>query len=236
MTEKATPRIDELITDATPTGNRWGEDEPTKEEMARRVEFYATRLEHYGYDRRNPKAFKILARYFASYYRGTAQKGLCLIGDTGRGKTMAFKIMNKLFNVRLIHAYDMCEKWQRYDAKERGDFWEWLQGSYVNNAFHGDKYLRIDRLCHDAIIDDLGAEPTMSDYGVKQEIQACIQQKRLNQFELPRGAFTHYASNLAIDGSGPETLLSRYGKRFVSRLKQMCYIVHVDGKDWRIEG
>jgi DNA replication protein DnaC len=215
--------------------NRFGISNPPREEIERKKRFYADRLMAYGFDQRDQKSFDRLAYYLAVYYLGIATKGICLMGNTGSGKTMAMQILNKLTGVRMYTAYDLSEEWQKFGVDNRRDFWEMLRGQFIDHSTYlGDKYKPLDRLFADIIIDDVGTEPTMSDYGVKQEIMNAIIDKRYAMFKQSRGAFTHLSLNLKIRGDGPESMQGRYGKRSISRIYEMCNVIHFSSQDQRM--
>jgi hypothetical protein len=141
---------------------------------------------------------------------------------TGRGKSFAFKIMKKLFRLRVYQASELVEQWQVFGVKQRYQLYEMLNGNYSDRG-----QPEIDKLWRDCCIDDIGTEPILNEYGTKQEVLDTIIQKRTRDFE-DSGARTHLAINL-----NPEMLRERYGVRFESRLHQICHVVTLRGDDRR---
>ena len=207
--------------------NASNQPEVTPERFQKSVDFYRSRFIHHGYDDREPFNVTAITRYCAHLYHGTTAKGLCLIGETGRGKTFAFKIMKKLFMLRIYQANDLVEMWQRCGVKDRDDFWKELLGHRPTFDNIPDY---IKDLWRDICIDDAGAEPTLNEYGTKMEVLDTIIQRRTRMFE-DYGARTHLAINLT-----PEMIQDRYGKRFESRLHQLCHVIELRGDDRRKDG
>jgi len=189
-----------------------------------RTEFYKERFMHHGYDDREPYNLRVISEYCAELYSGTSrsQKGLCLMGLTGRGKTLAFSIMKKLFRLRVYQAADLVELWQVHGVKNRYEIYELLKGNYSDRGQPA-----IDVLWRDRCIDDIGTEPILNEFGTKQEVIDTIIQKCCNEFR-DCGARTHMAVNLT-----PKMFIERYGVRAESRLHQMCHVVTLRGNDRR---
>lgn len=189
-----------------------------------RTAFYKARFMHHGYDDREPYNLRVISEYCAELYSGTgnAQKGLCLMGLTGRGKTLAFDVMKKLFRLRVYQAADLVELWQVHGVKNRYEIYDLLKGNDTNRG-----QPEIDRLWRDRGIDDIGTEPTLNDFGTKQEVLDTIIQKCCKEFQ-ECGARTHMAVNLT-----PKMFIERYGVRAESRLHQMCHVVTLRGDDRR---
>ncbi len=76
----------------------------------------------------------------------------------------------------------------------------------------------------DTVIDDLGAEPVVNEYGVKRDI---VVEYVCRLHAKGRGRL-FITTNL-----GGEELAARYGGRFVSRLKDLCVPVRFTGNDKR---
>jgi len=190
--------------------------------ISKRAAFYKARFMLYGYDDREPYNINAISDYCARLYSGTASKGLCLMGQPGRGKTLAFSIMKKLFRLRIYQAADLVELWQIHGAKNRYEIYEMLKGNYSDR-----QQSAIDCLWRDRCIDDIGTEPTLNDYGTIQEVIDTIIQKCASEF-VDCGARTHMAVNLT-----PEMFITRYGVRTESRLHQMCHVITLRGEDRR---
>ena len=139
----------------------------------------------------------------------TNDKGLMLIGDCGRGKSLILNyVLPVLFRmhdrtVRPVHAQDL--------------------GRVFPNSIVTETYL--DRLLRTnyPIIDEVGVEPMMNDYGEKTEGLNMI----LNAAE-------RYHRPVFISTNLTELqLLDRYGERTVDRLAHLCRTVHFKGDSLR---
>ncbi len=139
----------------------------------------------------------------------TNDKGLMLMGDCGRGKSLILNyVLPVLFrlherNVRPVHAQDL--------------------GRLFPNSLCNETYL--DRLLQTSfpIIDEVGVEPMMNDYGEKTEGLNMI----LNAAE-------RYHRPVFISTNLTELqLLDRYGERTVDRLAHLCRTVHFKGDSLR---
>ena len=75
----------------------------------------------------------------------------------------------------------------------------------------------------DVVFDDMGAEPPVSDYGVKQEIVPLILEKR---YYLRRR--THFTTNL-----NAEQIQARYGVRVIDRIYGMTFPITFIGESRR---
>ena len=75
----------------------------------------------------------------------------------------------------------------------------------------------------DVVFDDMGAEPPVSDYGVKQEIVPLILEKR---YYLRRR--THFTTNL-----NAEQIQARYGVRVIDRIYGMTFPITFTGESRR---
>ena len=182
--------------------------------------FFATRLEARGYDGRNPYNMRVMSRWAAKHYSGDRDRGLCILGIPGVGKSRAVMALAGLRAIRLYNARQLAEEWQRYGVDRRPDFWQHLDGLYRPDH---------DPFWRDVIIDDIGSEPTLNEYGTKQEVMDAILDHRMQEMDRA-GALTVTTSNLGINA-----LATRYGARFVSRLHGLCHIVTFRGTDQRKE-
>jgi DNA replication protein DnaC len=216
---KEASEVIKTVNTKSDTGNNPKVDEST---IKRYTEFYKKKLLEHGYDNREPFNTNAVARYFANYFYGSTKKGLCLIGDTGRGKTFAFRIMKRLLATRIFEAETLVDRWQIYGPHNRKEIYKELTGHYPHH-----ERLEIARNWRDCIIDDIGTEPILNEFGTKREVIDSIIQRRTREFE-EFGARTHISTNLSLN-----QLQERYGKRFVSRLNQICHIVVLKGEDRR---
>jgi DNA replication protein DnaC len=219
---------------ADPITVKRGQASVDQETVDRFIQFYRDRIEHYGFDSRVPENVTILARYFARYIAGNIEKGLAIMGDTGLGKTFAMSIMVKLFGIRLYCSRDLTTDWQKYDIKTKEDFWGVLKGYPQPGTWPNEKY---EHCWKDIIIDDIGTEPTLNDFGTKYEVMDYIMDRRVRDFESNQ-AFTFLTFNLPLtnEKNDENCVMGRYGKRFYSRLHQICHVVDFKGEDRRVNG
>ena len=142
-------------------------------------------------------------------------KGVCLLGDVGRGKTNAFE---QVFERK----YDMNNpEGNRFLSAND------VSAIYASKGMEGLQKVFTYQLQGRAplIIDDIGTEMIMGHYGstldaVQWLILQCYNKK--TPF--------YFTSNLTIDA-----LAERYGKRVIDRIKEATYIVVLEGKNHREE-
>lgn len=154
-------------------------------------------------------------RFLAESKLGIREKGLFFIGGVGTGKTVALKIINSFRNYDFIESHQLTE-----DSKGRK-----CSSSFIKETFL--KYMTEDN--KNIIIDDLGDELTINNYGIKSEFMAEVIRERNKTF-ISRGDLTLISSNLGYDD-----LKSRYGQRIISRIEQMCEVVVCNGDDLRVK-
>ena len=138
------------------------------------------------------------------------KKGLMLFGGTGTGKTTYMRLLRDKLFLQFFNAVDMAN-------------------AYRNNKNGSFEIIYNDRatLNIDYIIDDLGAENNTSNYGNRDIMQTYLMMRY--DYFCKYNVLTHFTSNL----SSINDITERYGERFTSRLQEMCYIVEINGKDFR---
>ena len=158
-----------------------------------------------GIYEKNPKIFTGMVHYLAETKLNCRKKGLLLFGQTGTGKTFAAKIIAAFRDINFFTSDDLMRIYQ----SNKDSFWEIIDEK------------------KDLIIDDLGAEPTMNDFGMRFELfaQAITARHRLYEY---RGIRTIITTNL----SG-QAIKERYSERIYSRLRQMCETINATGEDLR---
>lgn len=151
---------------------------------------------------------------FARIVRGAAKasasgKGLLLSGRTGRGKTLA---MRCLFPATLPPKRD-CRWVDCYDSAQVN----WL----------GDRDILV--WASTLVLDDIGAERIVSDYGVMREPVAdffmALSRRRDSGMGAPRICATTNLDSAAM--------AARYGDRMLSRLLDVVVPVVLAGEDKR---
>jgi len=123
--------------------------------------------------------------------------GVLLTGQTGVGKTFFMRSMGR----RLYTAAEIAD----YGLSQLHKFFEWTDG-------------------HEIVIDDLGTEATVAEYGAKDDLMKSVIAHRC---ERQRGV-THVTTNLTA-----EEIAERYGDRTLSRLLGMCVAHRMAGKNRR---
>lgn len=179
-------------------------------------------------DRWNSDAIEKLAFYFAGDpafetmgdgYLGT--KGLLLSGPIGCGKTTLLKILshNPFNPFKVISARSIADEFadhghtviKHYSILHPVNRREWFNHSHIG-------------LC----IDDLGTENIKKNYGNEANVLAEV---ILNRYDNRDGiGKTHLTTNLSA-----EDIISNYGKRATSRMREMFNIIEFpfDGPDRR---
>jgi hypothetical protein len=139
-------------------------------------------------------------------------KGLCLFGGVGVGKTT---LMEKFCqNQRQSYIMKMCRALEDEFAKD-GDEVLREYGIYKQTTINGDPYgHQVLGYC----FDDLGTEPVSKYYGKTVDVMAEI---LLNRYDnrLPFTQ-THITTNLSTD-----EILQRYGTRVADRMQQMFNMI-----------
>ena len=179
------------------------------------IEWAARELEAGGYDRRVPENFTVAAKYLAALRDGVRTKGLCLLGRVGVGKTGAVKVIAEVAGFRWRDSIELCDIYQ----SSRENFVELLTG--------GD--YRADKM----VIDELGSEPTVCDYGTRLEVLADVIARRSTIYQNSR-VKTIITCNLPITTTdGVLGIVERYGERTMSRIQGMCNVIVFEGPDQR---
>ena len=139
-------------------------------------------------------------------------KGVCVLGNVGIGKTWAFEhVFDKNADITKPKMYTANDISAIYAAKG-------MPG--IQETF---KYQLQGRL--PLIIDDIGTEIIMGNYGTKLDvIEWLILQCYNAKTQL------YFTTNLTI-----EALTERYGRRVVDRIKESTYIIVLEGNNLREE-
>lgn len=144
----------------------------------------------------------------------TDDKGLLLMGDCGRGKSVIlnlvlpvlFRMKNRVFLP--VHAQDI--------GKEIPD---------GQRCYGQPPTTYLDRLLHTAFpaIDELGVEPMINNYGEKSE-----------GFNLVLNAAERYHRPVFLTTNlTEEQIYNRYGERTIDRLTHLCRTIHFAGESLR---
>ena len=186
-----------------------------REAILRLTEFYATRYRYHGFDDRDKTLFSKMTSFCAYYFGHLTRRGLMLAGQTGNGKTKSLQILAKLFDIKIHTALDLVKTYRKSDE---------MYDEMIGPQLYFDH-----QRPQDLIIDDIGAEPTVNDYGNKFELMGNLLAERYASFR-ESGAKTFIATNLDED-----MFIQRYDLRIWSRMREMCTMVPVTGADRRFE-
>lgn len=165
--------------------------------------FYAGRFQEKGYQPYFPDVFKKLTGHCAFKNEELNRKGICLIGGVGNGKTMAMEIISKLFNIDLHHSIEIASFYKKYE--------EFPEPSMI--------FTDRSKWGRDLIIDDMGAEKTIVNFGERTEVLNDFLQQRYMDFKHKK-AMTYISTNLS-----KQSFIERYSDRIWSRIEEMCLVV-----------
>ena len=144
----------------------------------------------------------------------TDDKGLMLMGDCGRGKSVILNyVLPVLFRIKNrvllpVHAQDMG-KIMPPPATAQAAVTRTYLDHLLSSGF--------------PLIDELGVEPMMNDYGEKSE-----------GFNQVLNAAERYHRPVFISTNlSPEQIYERYGDRTMDRLTHLCRTIHFAGESLR---
>lgn len=149
-------------------------------------------------------------------------KGICIIGEIGAGKTAMMKVYQRLLKdtpmrFKLVNGYDLRDLSELYTTEQ-------IKDSYGGGYF-GDLY-----------IDDIGFASGVKRYGNDVNLIRDILIERYDLF-ISSGFRTHVSSNLVValknDIKEVPTLQKLYGERVIDRLKEMCELITFKGESQR---
>lgn len=150
--------------------------------------------------------------------KGRLDKGIYLAGNTGSGKTVAMKILRKLYELNLYHTVE----------DDRTVLWRESRSDEITEqfAFNGD--LNIFKKAQMLSIQDLGSEPSETVYmGNRMNVLRNVLEYRGDR----SGFVTMVTSNIPL---GHPDLRARYGERATSRMMEMMNYLKLTGKDRRL--
>lgn len=168
-------------------------------------------------DDQNEIIFRNLAYYFTNDSRGdfNLDKGICLFGGVGVGKTTIMKFLRQ--NQKQSYVMKMCRAVEDEFAKD-GDGVLKQYGVSIQPARNADPFgHQVLGFC----FDDLGTEPLSRYYGKDTNVMAEIILNRYDNnlsFNL-----THITTNLSIG-----EIEKRYGPRVTDRMGEMFNIISFD--------
>lgn len=179
-----------------------------------------SKMGQHGFIRKNDFVYDETIKFIASRKIHAPTKGLAFIGPPGTGKTVACQLLAAFIDqfenqagikANIFYAEDMVNEFKQVSDKNKD---EWI-----------NDVLKSDTL----IIDDLGDEDLVSDYGNKYELLSRVLAKRYLDFKK-KGNYLIISTNL-----NHEKLTKKYGARIYSRIMEMCILVDSRGDDIRAE-
>ncbi len=174
-------------------------------------------LDNYKRSKENERAIKA-----AEYVLKNDNKGVYLYGNTGTGKTrLAASIANaRIENVKqavFLTFSELIESIKRsFDSGSTGEIMELVKSTPF------------------LVLDDLGAERTT--YFVSETLFSLINARmnsKLQTVITSNYSLDRLADRLAVRGKNGQIEDDVPGKRIVSRITEMCYVVAIGGEDWR---
>ena len=186
---------------------------------------YTQRLPAHGFDARSPAMTAKLARYLTAWWTGYGStgkphRGMVLSGSVGSGKSVAARAMQHLTGALWLDSEKMAELY-RNCGEDKARFWE----QTLPVPYTGER----PRPCRVAILDDLGSEPTVNDFGNKLEVCGEWIVRRYRDWQ----EFGLEATTIITTNLQRTDVQARYGDRIESRLSEMAWWIETDGKDWR---
>lgn len=147
--------------------------------------------------------------------KGNPNKGLFIVGNTGRGKTLFTKIL-KEYAMEIGVSFEI-------NGKSVKANWIPQNATVFTDKFMNGQDITEDKNRAILNIEDLGIEPISSQYmGNKCEVL-----KNIIEYRGDTENITIITSNYR-----PDMLANKYGQRVVSRVKALNYII-IDGEDRR---
>lgn len=179
-------------------------------------------------DEQCQEIFNLLCLYFSGdrefEKRGySLQKGICLCGPVGVGKTELLNIFraNKRQSFQLITVFDIESALQTNGVEFVKSYYGWVPGWTNQKQFFFQQYVGW-------AFDDVGRESVVFDFGNKTDaISKILQHRYFNKAILPFFSL-HITSNKT-----PDELEKRYDEAVRSRQREMFNYIEYDGKDRR---
>lgn len=152
-------------------------------------------------------------------------KGIMLTGSVGTGKTLLFKIMQRLFRTpKIIACRHIIREYLNAENKSGKVIDDYGRFSFKPKNGGGYDYEKPIHVC----FDDLGLEEVDTKmYGNKANVMAEILLDRYEHFKTYK-MLTHATTNL-----GASALETNYGVRGRDRLREMMNVIEVTGNSKR---
>jgi hypothetical protein len=173
----------------------------------------------FEFDNYNKQVLDNLVRYYIrdTTFDGVLDKGVCLFGDVGRGKTFLMEVFSEF-----AMAYDLPTAFLLIDMKSVSREAQEQGAKIVTQHTQGIKSY-----------DDVGFEEKANNFGNKICVFTELINISYNKF-VKSGKLCHITTNLALDDSfGLGTFQQQYGARVTSRCKEMFNFIYLGGYDKR---
>jgi len=203
-------------------------------------------------DKQNRMAIEMLVLYFRKSPKFEAmgegyslQKGIMLMGEVGRGKTLLLRLFTEIplyFKQQIEYKTldDLRKAGWPDDVKFKSAFrfTQFVSCKQIEMEYARKGFEALERYTTPAVtsekmeasiycFDDLGAENCEAVYfGNKVNLMSDIMMSRYELFL--RGIITHCTTNLS-----PQDLQDRYGERIRSRFREMFNVIKIGGNDRR---
>jgi len=180
-----------------------------QEAIIGQMRLYIHYLKKNGIEARNLTIWNAMLKYLAETKKNLncRHKGLLFFGNVGIGKSFAVETIANLKGYKIYESKSLSKMFLLNEEV----FWEKID---THNTI---------------VIDDIGDEITINNYGTKTEAIGEAITHRYKLFES-HCVKTIFASNYCV-----EDIIGRYGDRIFSRLGGMCECVNIEnGDDLRI--
>lgn len=169
--------------------------------------------------KRQERAWQVAKRYAEQYktLKGKPQNGLCFVGPPGTGKShLAYAILNELLPQQVVAVSGTVP-----------DLLDSLRPKGGGGNAEAEERLELLKTAELVVLDDLGAERDSP--WATERIYLIINARYAEQ--LP----TIITSNLLLEEleTGADGEVKLAWERIVSRIWEMCYVVIMDGDDYR---
>jgi len=193
--------------------------------------------EGYEYNGHNRPILNTLTEHFLGQESGLdPAKGICLIGEPGRGKSQIMEIWAKtltslarvdgrypeeLHPVSFQRVVQLCRELQQQDQEKNKD----LEKLYTRKVIHPDYF---ERLKFGVVLDDIGKEVIEKAYNYNVNPMIAIYNARYDLFEK-QGVITHATTNC------PPRDLEQLGfsEAMIDRFFGMFNFLHLFGESFR---
>lgn len=171
----------------------------------------------YDIDEDNKKVLHDLVSYFTRQKDCTLDlnKGICLYGGVGTGKTSIMKALSDFTNdLKLETAFDFV-------------YMNEVESECSKDGLHMlDKYKK--RTC---FFDDIGKRlDGVNSFGTKIDPYSELVTKQYNRYIRKTASLSHYSTNIDFDFTNvTEAMVKKFGARELDRFNEMCNFVYLGG-------